>query len=960
MEAQSSSTRPRARGGGRSGGRGGQGSGQKSRGRGGSGEGNPPKGRGQGRGRGGGGGRRSQGRDNAYGSNQQPQPQSNYLSDAAMSTVNGSPGSASDLRDEASTVPLLEHNDCQLCTGTGTGSGAASDTLHTCFRVYALTSALSSLNLQDILIAFMPYLKADHPTARSIHEEYQLTNDSKTFVRATREFLANPTATNLNNQSRGESSSVPAPASTKPPTLPMSAPSESAYSMGQDTPPIPKTLPLPLTGMSSAPMSRSGTSTPLQVASTPPIQSPMRPSIGYPIRPLTTTPTSNSNQSPSSFSMSHPMSFSSSTNSPTPMGQTNPPSFYLPPTLQQHQPLPPPPPHGPGARPPAGFPSNPNHGMHVQHQQQQRSQHFNPPPSFPQGHPHPQMYQQNNQSISMMESLELQLDRLMGGDDDDDDLPLSAPPTPSHPAMAAIGTPTQRNNPAFGNANGAAIGTPTPKNGSVNGGKGAAAEDHVAASFLSSLLASSSPISTPVHRQYPQQQPQQPPLQHQQAHPGSVAMPPMPRSLVAPGAHSSVRSDHTSSVKAPSQSHSPLSLTPAQLSPIQQSQPAPQHGTKTPRKETVQQKRLWTHTDEQPGRVTVNDINVSSPHIVLDVRPRQELGARWILSYKYLQQRAEELARRKFESATGDADDEQGFRLQLPRLIRHDDNPLNRLLPDLRLGLFRRGCAENGSQASIISKSVMMSGGGRPPYLDAQSQMVIGTVPFYSPRTPGHVIFRLYWDDDPLYTLAVGPTLHVRVAEDDYEGTIRFLLSNMKKKVNPTSLSSLHSLALVLETPLHSPQHHPRGRHQQHQQQQSNDRAGRATWGCICEARKVLDACAAEYTKTNQRLGRLAAAVEEMKAEIEDEAKVREGDEDGDEDQTTATNDMNGADGKFDDASNDASGLEWKVGDPHERDEEKVHVLREKTRALMSGRASCERKWRDSQLAFASILKVSN
>lgn len=330
-----------------------------------------------------------------------------------------------------------------------------------------------------------------------------------------------------------------------------------------------------------------------------------------------------------------------------------------------------------------------------------------------------------------------------------------------------------------------------------------------------------------------------------------------------------------------------------------------------------------------------------------------------MLSWKYLQQRAEELARRKFESAA-DADDELGLRLQQPRLLSQDDNPLNRLLPDLRLGLFRRGCAENGSQASIISKSVMMSGGGRPPYLDAQNQMVIGTVPFYSPRTPGHVVFRLYWDDDPLYTLAVGPTLHVRVAEDDYEGTIRFLLSNMKKKVNPTSLSSLHSLALVLETPLQPPQHHSRGRHQQHQQQQSNDRAGRATWGCICEARKVLDACAAEYAKTNQRLGRLAATVEEMKAEIEDEAKVREGEEDGDEDQMTAPNDMNGVDGKFDDASHDASGPEWKADDAHERDEEKMHILREKTRALMSGRASCERKWRDSQLAFASILKVSN
>lgn len=322
-----------------------------------------------------------------------------------------------------------------------------------------------------------------------------------------------------------------------------------------------------------------------------------------------------------------------------------------------------------------------------------------------------------------------------------------------------------------------------------------------------------------------------------------------------------------------------------------------------------------------------------------------------MLSWKYLQQRAEELAKRKFDNAN--SDDENDVGLQQPRLHSRDDNPLNRLLPDLRLGLFRRGCAENGSQASIISKSVM-GGGGRPPYLDAQNQMVIGTVPFYSPRTPGHVVFRLYWDNEPIYTLAVGPTLHVRVTEDDYESTIRFLLSNMKKKVNPTSLSSLHSLALVLETPLKSPQQHSRGRHQQHQQQQSNDRAGRATWGCICEARKVLDACAGEYAKTNQRLAKLATVVEEMKAEIEEESKEKTAGEEG---QDSATNTTNG-DGKFDDASQDASGPDWKSQEQQEREEERAQILREKTRALMSGRASCERKWRDSQLAFASILKV--
>lgn len=574
-----------------------------------------------------------------------------------------------------------------------------------------------------------------------------------------------------------------------------------------------------------------------------------------------------------------------------------------------------------------------------------------------------QRQREDQQPLSMMESLELQLDALIGGDDDP---PMSAPPTPAQTSnIQPIGTPR-------------------------NGNSGNTGNDDPATSFLNNILSQSpagggslthSLSTTPIPQQQRQLHSQAQAQADLMAHTPMNLMMPNPNTLRNPGPHSPTPSDHTPIPmqhphQPPSQSHSPASMTPAQMSPIQQPQPAPIQApsggvlpgqapaptpaappttTKPPRKESMQQKRLWTHMEEQPGRVTVNDMNVSSPHVVLDVRPRQELKARWMLSWKYLQQRAEELAKRKFESAQ---DDDNNDPLQQPRLHSRDDNPLNRLLPDLRLGLFRRGCAENGSQASIISKSVMVSGGGRPPYLDAQNQMVIGTVPFYSPRTPGHVVFRLYWDDEPIYTLAVGPTLHVRVTDDDYEGTIRFLLSNMKKKVNPTSLSSLHSLALVLETPLPSPtqQHSRGGRHQHNAQQQSNDRAGRATWGCICEARKVLDACAGEYAKTNQRLAKLGAVVDEMKAEIEaEEEQAKEANE-------QAAAETNGGGGQFDDAESKASGPDWKTEEQQEKDEERAQVLREKTRALMSGRASCERKWRDSQLAFASILKavVSN
>ena len=63
--------------------------------------------------------------------------------------------------------------------------------------------------------------------------------------------------------------------------------------------------------------------------------------------------------------------------------------------------------------------------------------------------------------------------------------------------------------------------------------------------------------------------------------------------------------------------------------------------------------------------------------------------------------------------------------------------------------------------------------------------------------------------------------------------------------------------------------------HYQHgqQMQQHLDGAGRAVWGCICEARKVLDACAAEYSKTTSKLQKLEEAVEEIKAKVDEETE---------------------------------------------------------------------------------------
>jgi hypothetical protein len=318
-------------------------------------------------------------------------------------------------------------------------------------------------------------------------------------------------------------------------------------------------------------------------------------------------------------------------------------------------------------------------------------------------------------------------------------------------------------------------------------------------------------------------------------------------------------------------------------------------------KKEYQPKRLWTRLDEQPGKLLANNV-APSMGTVVDLRPRQELTAQWMLPLSYLREKA---AASSASNGTADT--------------------LRNILKNLAVGLFRRGCTENGAQASIVSKEILSPPGeSRNDYpFQVVNGSIIGTVPFYSPRTPGHVVFRMYWQDDPLHTLATGPTLNVRVTEKDFESSIRFILSNFKaKKVNPTSLSSLNSFSLVLE------QFQVSSNSNQQTVQQQLDGAGRAIWGCICEARKVLDACSAEYAKTTAKLQKLEESVEELKT-----LAVEEDKEDGDE---STKNDSN---------------------QPKEESPLALE-LKDKQKSLMSGRASCERKWRDSQLAFSSILKA--
>jgi hypothetical protein len=408
------------------------------------------------------------------------------------------------------------------------------------------------------------------------------------------------------------------------------------------------------------------------------------------------------------------------------------------------------------------------------------------------------------------------------------------------------------------------------------------------------------PSANPFYQHQPYSAaPQPPPQQSTAANWGTSPPPGMSR---PPQAHQQQQQPPT--VQSRSPKPTPTPVTPSTLkTPVKMETPGIAETPKPAVKKEYQPKRLWTRFEEQPGRLFGNNVAPSTGKVV-DLRPRQELTAKWMLPLPYLRQRA---AGKNIKTIRGAID-------------------------RLAVGLFRRGCTENGSQASIVSKEVLTPAGeSRSDYpFQVVNDNLVGTVPFYSPRTPGHVVFRLYWQDDPLHTLATGPTLNVRVTEEDFESSIRFILSNFKaKKVNPTSLSSLNSFALVLEQFNLTAKSAQQPQKVQHQL----EGAGRAVWGCICEARKVLDACASEYSKTTAKLEKLEESVDELKAKVEEvETEKKEMEE------APQTEELQEA------ALNIAMLRE--------------NMLREKQKSLMSGRASCERKWRDSQLAFSSILKA--
>ena len=378
-----------------------------------------------------------------------------------------------------------------------------------------------------------------------------------------------------------------------------------------------------------------------------------------------------------------------------------------------------------------------------------------------------------------------------------------------------------------------------------------------------------------------------------------------------------------------------------------------------------QPKRLYTRTKDQPGKVfaSSNDTpsfvgNMSSLTAnALTLPPKTEITASWQLPLDFIRRRTLEIS---------------SIRMKLGDISVKDvqQRTIQDALSSLTVGLFRKGCSENGSNHAIIAKQIVgsttaasgaitnslyqakqaleyleahgdvpkntshhehqnnVSNESYPYQVNQQLGIIHGNVPFFTPRTPGNVVFRLYFEDDPMYTLATSPSVSVRITPNTLEQTLRFILSNFKnKKGSGANLSSIYSLTSVLEQYKHS----HISNHNRSNNSNQMDSAGRAAWGGICEARKIFDAAKVQYVRNCQMLKKM-----------EEELHDLEQQDDNDEEKTQTSLSISDANGNENQAVDDVN---------------TNNSLQQKRKEYHMEKNANERKWREVQLSFAALLK---
>jgi hypothetical protein len=317
-------------------------------------------------------------------------------------------------------------------------------------------------------------------------------------------------------------------------------------------------------------------------------------------------------------------------------------------------------------------------------------------------------------------------------------------------------------------------------------------------------------------------------------------------------------------------------------------------------------------------------VTPSDPHRHLVIGPRTQIKATWSLPLSYLRERT---VRRLQEEGSSP---NQANQLTIRDALR-----------GLTVGLFRRGVAENGEQHSIVSKEIVpltrpAACGERDGYPfevrhDLNPPSVVGTVPFYTPRTPGNVVLRLYFLDDAVVTLAAGPLVRVEATDAQHlEPTLRFILSNFKAKAGTANFTCLHNYAAVLEQfRPEKEEGNSRDYGRRGGPRNVYDGAGRAAFGCLAESRKVVNCAFDDYTKKKTKLANqereLQHIIDNLPPPTEDEEEGGEEEDPGQQETALPT---------------------------------ELEIKTEEMKEVNKNQASVDRKWREMQLAYYSILKV--
>jgi hypothetical protein len=345
------------------------------------------------------------------------------------------------------------------------------------------------------------------------------------------------------------------------------------------------------------------------------------------------------------------------------------------------------------------------------------------------------------------------------------------------------------------------------------------------------------------------------------------------------------------------------------------------------------------------------------------VRPRQEIEARWSIPLPHI--------RLLMANAASDKKQESASFLEehstLPGTVAdaNGTSSLQQLESGIRsrlhicIGLFRLGTETNYNiiskqNTSIISKEVetfqlIKARQDRP---DGEENLLLtGRVPFYAPRTPGNVIFRMYMETNPIITLATSSpvVIHLLDPQQDIDPTLRFVLSGIKSRKGSV-LGSLYTVASVLSSWVTVV-----GASSDKKDYTYNEAAGRALWGCICECRKLVENSKNEYQSKMEILLERITTLSKHNQQHQQQVAVpdiQEEEEEDDDDEISVHAD-----------SVNVMGEEKGVNGSEicEIEREPKLVIIKKLVSARKERAHLERNWRDVQAAFfVSIIHVSS